>query len=102
MGRRVHVESDGLFHSAQGDQVSSSSACTHCRSKPSSRRRPQQINLPVTLHLDCINVELGPITAIGRTWQSLSSAVILASHEGPALNGADKAFSALPQSSASH
>lgn len=67
MGRRVHVEPDGLFHSAQGDQVSSGGACTHCHGKPSSRRRPQQINLPVTLHLDCINVELGPITAIGRT-----------------------------------
>lgn len=44
----------------------SSVAPTH-QSKPSSRQRPPQINLPVTLHLDCINVELGPITAIGRT-----------------------------------
>lgn len=25
-----------------------------------------QINLPLTLHLDCINVELGAIMAIGR------------------------------------
>lgn len=28
---------------------------------------PQQINLFLTLHLDCINVELGSIMAIGRT-----------------------------------
>lgn len=63
----------------------------HSQEQPSSRQRPQQINLPVTLHLDCINVELGPIKAIGRTWQSLTT-VILASQERPLLNRADKAF----------
>lgn len=66
---------------------------THSVEQPSSRQRPQQINLPVTLHLDCINVELGPITPIGRTWQSHST-VILASQERLLLNRADKAFSA--------
>lgn len=68
----------------------STEAPTHLE-QPSSRQRPRQINLPVTLHLDCINVELGPITAIGRTWQSLST-VILASQERLLLNRADKAF----------
>lgn len=32
----------------------------------SSRQRLQQINLPLTVHLDWINLELGAITAIGR------------------------------------
>ena len=63
----------------------------HSIGQPSSSQRPQQINLPVTLHLDCINVELGPITAIGRTWQSHSTA-ILVSQERPLLNRGDKAF----------
>lgn len=68
----------------------------HSLKQPSSRQRPQQINLLVTLHLDCINVELGPITAIGRTWQSRST-VILPPQERPLLNPADKGFSALLQ-----
>lgn len=32
----------------------------------SSRQQLQQINLPLTVHLDWINLELGAITAIGR------------------------------------
>lgn len=33
-----------------------------------------QINLPVTLHLNCANVDLGLITRIGRSWQSRKNA----------------------------
>lgn len=99
--RHTCVESDRLISAgfrwspwgvAEGNQVSAE-APTH-RSNLHQGNAPQQINLPVTLHLDCINVELGPITAIGRTWQSLTT-VILASQERPLLNRADKAFSAL-------
>lgn len=40
---------------------------TEARCPLREQNHRQQINHPVTLHLHCINVELGSIMAIGRT-----------------------------------
>lgn len=54
-----------LMASEEYLRVFAEEKCRGAGEQPSS----EQINLPVTLHLGCIDVELGSITAIGRIWQ---------------------------------